>query len=261
MSELTGKTLILTGASGGIGKALAVELARSGANLVLNGRHSSPLHEVASLCEELGGKVAFVVGSAAEREIAWELVHTAVCLEEFHGFIQVAGVLCPGPLLWELPNHNFREVFDASVTAGYQLIKFSYPELHKRGGGIAVFFGSGAVDKNVRGLGAYSAAKAAEEYMARQLASEAPEITSFTYRPGVVDTPMVREALEAEGGAGEELRRMYLEYKASGEILSPAWAAKSLVRILCNNPRRFQGGIATWRDGAGEGTIPAESLP
>lgn len=252
MSELAGKTLIVTGASGGIGKALALELAGSGVNLVLNARHSGPLHDVASECEDLGVKVAFVAGSAAEREIAWELVHTALDLGSFHGFIQVAGVLCPGPFLWELSNHDFREVFDASVVASYQLIKFSVPELRRRGGGLAVFFGSGAAVKNTSGLGAYSAAKAAEEHLARQLAVEVPEITAFAYRPGVVDTPMVGEAFEAEGGAGEELRRYFMAYRDKGEIIPPEVAARSLVNILNGDPHRFHGGVATWRDGAGE---------
>ncbi len=249
MSELTSKTLILTGASRGIGRALALELAQAGAQLILNARHPSPLDKVAVECEAFGVQVRYVVGNAAEAEIVSEMVNTALELGDFHGFVHNAGVLHAGPLLWELPQAHFREVLEANVTAGYQLIRFAVPELIKQSEGIAVFFGSGAADSNLPGIGTYAVAKAAEEHLARQLATEAPEITSFVYRPGVVETRMQQEAREAQGGAAEVLHRVFRGYKEQGVLLSPEDAAKALVRILTHNPRRFHGKIATWRDG------------
>lgn len=249
MSELKNKTLILTGASRGIGRALALELAQAGAKLILNARHPAPLDKVAVECEALGVQVRYVVGNAAEAETASEMVNTALERGDFHGFVHNAGVLHAGPLLWQLPQAHFREVLEANVTAGYQLIRFAVPELIQQGQGIAVFFGSGAVGSNLPGIGAYAVAKTAEEHLARQLAAEASQITSFVYRPGVVETRMQQEARQAQGGAAEVLHRVFRGYKEQGVLLSPEDAAKALVRILTHNPRRFHGKIATCRDG------------
>jgi NAD(P)-dependent dehydrogenase (short-subunit alcohol dehydrogenase family) len=250
MSSLEGKTLIVTGASRGIGAALAVELARSGVNLVLNARHSSPLDEVVALCRDLGVEVRDVVGSAAEAETALCMMGAALSIGNFLGFIQVAGVLHPGPLIWELSDAHFKEVMDASVTASQQLMRFAVPELRKQGGGVAVFFGSGAAEINFPGMGAYCAAKAAEELLARQLAIEAPEITTFIYRPGVVETRMQKEARQAEGGASEEMRRKFIGYRDRGELISPEQAASALVHILKHSQHQFHGKVATWNDGS-----------
>jgi NAD(P)-dependent dehydrogenase (short-subunit alcohol dehydrogenase family) len=249
LSNLQGKTLIITGASGGIGSALAVELARSGVNLILNARRKGPLEDIASQCKDFGASVNIVALNAAAEGAAEKMVNMALHIGEFHGFIHVAGVLNPGPLLWELDEGHFNEVFAASVTAGYQMIHAAIPKLQQQGGGVAVFFGSGAAEMTIRGLGAYSAAKAAEEHLARQLAIEVPWITSFVYRPGVVDTPMVASAMSAEGSAADELRREFKGYRERGELLSPEQSARALVRILMEDPTRFHGKIASWRDG------------
>jgi NAD(P)-dependent dehydrogenase (short-subunit alcohol dehydrogenase family) len=249
VSELKGKTLIITGASRGIGRALALELAEAGVNLVLNARDAALLDEVASECGNLGTRAIALSGSAAGSTTASKLVKAAIDLGHFQGFIQVAGVLHPGPVLWELPEARFREVFAASVTASYQMIRFAVPELLKRENGLAVFFGSGAAEKSIPGIAAYCAAKAAEEHLVRQLAAEAPQITTFTFRPGVVETRMQQQARSSKGGASQQLRQIFWGFKERGELLSPEGSAKALVSILMSNPRRFHGGVATWRDG------------
>lgn len=98
-------------------------------------------------------------------------------------------------------------------------------------------------------MGAYCAAKAAEEHLARHLAAEAPEVVTLVFRPGVVNTPMVQGALHAQGRAAERLRGEFQAYERNGEILAPEVPARALISILKNNPRRFHGKIATWRDG------------
>src|SRR5512147_48957 len=103
MTELFGKTLIITGASLGMGCALALLLAREhGVNLVLNARHAAPLEEVAAACSAAGVELRTVAGSAARAAVAKQLVAEALKVGNFYGFIHAAGVLRPGPLLWEL---------------------------------------------------------------------------------------------------------------------------------------------------------------
>jgi len=250
MQELKNKTIILTGASRGIGSALSLALARSGVSLVLNARSDSPLAAVAGECEKLGVSVRYVAGDAARAEVADKLVDWAIKSGSFYGFIHAAGVLRPGPFLWELPEDDFQEVLGASVTAGYELIRAAVPQLQRQRKGLAVFFGSGAAETNTPGIGTYCIAKAAEEHLARQLAAEAPEITTLIYRPGVVETRMQKQAREARGGAAETVREKFRGYRNRDDLITPEQAAEALINIISKDPRRFHGKIATWRDGA-----------
>jgi NAD(P)-dependent dehydrogenase (short-subunit alcohol dehydrogenase family) len=249
LSEITGKTLIVTGACGGIGRVLARALAGLGVGLVLNARSPAALEKVAEECTKTGAAVDFLAGSAATPRVADGLVEKAIRIGSFYGFIQAAGVLHPGPVVWDLSSAGFSEIFEASVTASFEMARAAFPHLTQAGAGIAVFFGSGAAERVVPGMGAYCSAKAAEEHLARHLAAEAPEITTLVFRPGVVDTPMVRSAIHARGRAAKGLRQQFRAYERNGEILAPEVPVRALVSILRNNPRRFHGKIATWRDG------------
>jgi NAD(P)-dependent dehydrogenase (short-subunit alcohol dehydrogenase family) len=245
MTDLTGKTLIITGASLGIGRALALELARHGVHLVLNARHQPSLAEVAAECEKLGVRVGQVAGDAADAATADAMVATASDLGEFYGFIHAAGVLHPGPFLWELPPERFQEILESHLIAAYQLVRAAVPPLLQRGEGLAIFFGSYAAEGNLPGIGAYNIAKRALEHLARQLAQEAPQIVSLVFRPGATETRMQKQAREAEGGAAEILHREFRGYLESGILDTPEQAAWRLLKYLLDDPGRYHGRIVT----------------
>jgi NAD(P)-dependent dehydrogenase (short-subunit alcohol dehydrogenase family) len=240
---MQGKTLIITGASLGIGRALAMELAGHGVNLVLNARHQPVLGEAAAECENLGVRVGQVQGNAAANEVAEAMVAKALEMGDFYGFIHAAGVLHPGPFLWELSPKQFKEVLESHVVAAYQLTRAAVPALLKQGEGLAVFFGSHAAVSNLQGIGAYNVAKAAEEHLARQLAQEAPQIVSFVFRPGVTETRMQEQARSAVGGAADIVKPHFRAYQQKGALDSPTDAARRLVKFLMDNPRRHHGSI------------------
>lgn len=247
--SLKNKTLILTGASRGIGRAIALELAQAGVKLVLSARSREPLEETTQKVQELGVEAKAVVGDVAVAETAQELVNASHELGNFHGFIHGAGVLNPGPLLWELSEKQFRDVIDSQLTGGYQLIRFAMSHLLSTGEGMTVFVGSGAAEFTMTGIGAYTVAKAAEEHLAKQLAAETNEVVSFVYRPGIVETQMQEQARAAEGGGAAQLRPVFKGYQQQGILISPQQAAQALVQILAGNPRQFHGKVATWQDG------------
>ncbi len=245
MSSLKNKTLIVTGASSGIGRALSLLLAGDGVNLMLNARGRDSLESAARECLARGGQVEFLAGDASLEETARNLVDKAQKMENFIGFIHAAGVLAPGPFLWELSEKDYRAVFDASVMAAFQLIRAAVPVLRKQGQGLAVFFGSGAAQITQPGIAAYCAAKAAEENLMRQLAAEAPELDAFAYRPGIVETRMQVQARQAEGGASEELHRVFRSFKEQGDLVSPEESAQGLLRLL-REPHRHRGQVVSF---------------
>jgi NAD(P)-dependent dehydrogenase (short-subunit alcohol dehydrogenase family) len=241
------KTLILTGASMGIGAALAEELAGEGMNLVLNARSREKLMAVRDRCRSLGVRTECVAGDASDAAVAAQLVDAALDIGDFHGFIHAAGVLAPGPAVWELPADRFREVVDASLIAAHQLMRHAVPPLLEQGEGLAVFFGSGAADRPQTGIGAYCAAKAGEEHLARQLANEAPDVTTVIWRPGVVETRMQADARTAEGSAAAPLRETFSSWQRDGLLLTAQQSARGLVDFLLGDPAAYHGEVADIR--------------
>ncbi|QJB56481.1 SDR family NAD(P)-dependent oxidoreductase [Pseudodesulfovibrio sp. zrk46] len=247
MTSLKNKTLVLTGASMGIGKALALELAKEGVNLVLGARSEDKLLETSAACRDLGVKAVCISGDVSTSNVAQELVQVGIEFGDFYGFIHAAGILAPGPAVWELNKTRFREVMDASVTAAHQLIRHAVPQLLWRGEGLAVFFGSGAAERAQPGIGAYCAAKAAEEHLARQLAAEAPPITTVIWRPGIVETQMQFQARNSEGHCASQLKEVFQPWKDEGLLLTPEQSARGLVDFLLNDPGKYNGKIADIR--------------
>ena len=248
MTSLRNKTLVLTGASRGIGKALAVELAKEGVNLVLGARTEEKIVKTSALCRAQGVKSVSISGDVSSSNVAQELVQVAIEFGDFYGFIHAAGVLAPGPAVWELNKTQFREVMDASVTAAHQLIRHAVPSMLWRGEGLAVFFGSGAAERPQPGIGAYCAAKAAEEHLARQLAAEAPPITTVIWRPGIVETKMQVDARQSKGHSADILKAVFQPWKDDNMLLTPEESAKGLVKFLKNDPQKYHGKIADIRE-------------
>lgn len=245
------KTLIITGASRGIGRALSLSLCARGASLVLGARNQDLLKETEASCrlEKPGkGRVRVVPGDVAEQATAKALVEAALDMGGFYGFIHAAGVLLPGPTLWEVDGKGFDQVVGANFKAAWQLCRAAVPPLRERGEGLCVFFGSGAAETTQPGIALYCAAKAAEEHLARNLAAEAPELVSLVYRPGIVETRMQVQARQAEGGAAEELKRVFVPWKEQGMLLTPARAAAGLLRYLSGDLKKLSGRTVDVRD-------------
>jgi NAD(P)-dependent dehydrogenase (short-subunit alcohol dehydrogenase family) len=228
---------------------LASELAQNGVNLVLNARNGELLEEAASAVRGKGVQALTVIGDAASASKAQDMVKAAITIGEFTGFIHNAGTAYPGPFLYELPEEVFENVWRSNVLAAFQIARFSYPELIRRKSGLAVFLGSGVVEMNIQGIGAYCLSKAAEEHLAKQLATEVPEITCFVYRPGPVETDLHRSAREAKGSGAEMLHRVFGDMQKQGIVITPEAAARALVKIIQREPHRFHGKIATYKEG------------
>lgn len=252
---LKGGSLIITGASMGFGRALAEFLGVRGVNLVLNARGESQLEETWQLCDSVGIRAVAMPGDASKSRVAAELVEAAVQLGNFAGFIHSAAVAQPGPLAREISERAFDEVFDANVKAGWQLARHAIPVLETAGRGLAVFVGSQAAEVSLPGFGVYCASKAAEEHLARQIATETPWLTCFVYRPGIMDTRIQEQARNARGGASEQLKNLFRPWKERGQLTMPEVAAATLAGLVLGDWDGLSGKTIEHR----EKTRPAAS--
>lgn len=226
------RTYIVTGASSGIGQAVSLALARRGMNLVLNARHAGPLIETAEACRGVGAEIETTAGDVDSEAVCREMTAKAQALGDFYGIIHAAGVLHPGPYLWEFNRDQVAGIINAGLTGTLSLIRIAVPRLSEQGRGVVVLFGSGAVDAHLPGIGLYSAVKAAEEFIGLQLAVEAPELSTIVFRPAIVDTRMQAQAREAQGGAAQNLRPHFQTYRNQGLLLTPDQAAQALLKVL-----------------------------
>lgn len=242
MSTWEMQVAAVSGASHGIGRALALELARGGAALVLNARSAGALEDTATECRRETDQVRAVAGNVAHAAVAAEMAAKAQELGGASLVVHAAGVLSPGPTVAELPPDDYAAVMDASLGGAFALWQAFAQQLAERGGAFVVF-GSGAADIVQPGIGAYCAAKAAEEHLARQLAREEPRVTTFIYRPGIVETRMQEQARNARGGAADAVHATFRPWKDEGRLLSPGHSAAFLLRTLEDPDQDLSGQI------------------
>lgn len=156
------KTIIITGASSGIGAAAARLFADSGANLMLTARRKEMLEEVRASIPDAARKVEILVGDVTDPDFAKAAVSMAI--ERFGGLdgaFNNAGMLGDMGPVSEMSLGSWRQVMDTNLTSAFLLAKHQVPALKARGGG-AIVFTSSFVGQTIGlpGMAAYAASKA-----------------------------------------------------------------------------------------------------
>jgi NAD(P)-dependent dehydrogenase (short-subunit alcohol dehydrogenase family) len=194
VSTLAGRSVIVTGASGGIGGEFVRAFAAAGAGVV-----ASDLAALADAGERLAagagpGRVAFVPADITADDDLAALVGRA---EELHGGVDVlvnnAGVfmqLGAKRPMTEVTNESWDRVMTVNARGTWQAIKAVVPEMRRRGGGRIVNISSGTAHNGVAGFVHYVASKAAVEGLTKVAARElgGDDITVNAVAPGLVET-------------------------------------------------------------------------
>ncbi len=171
---MSGRVALITGASRGIGRAVAHRFAAEGADLVLPARNSSQAAELERALAPVGGKVLTLTGDLSERPFFSRL---AQAVEEKFGRLDIlianAGVLGPLKPLAQIDEVNWDEALDVNVSANYRLLRAFDPMLRKAKAARIVFVTSGITRNPSRpNLGSYAVAKCALEALAKTYAAE-----------------------------------------------------------------------------------------
>ena len=185
------KVVVITGASRGLGRALALACAREGANLVVNSRNEDSLRPVAEEAEEAGSGVLAIPADVSDEADVEKLVDGAV---QRFGRVDVlinnAGLLGPRVPIEEYPEDEWRRVLDANLTAPFLLSKALIP--HMPEGGSIINVTSGVSVEGRAEWGAYSVSKFGVEGLTQILAAELEDrgIRVNSVDPGGMRTEM-----------------------------------------------------------------------
>ena len=188
---LQGKVALVTGASQGLGRALALAYAKEGASLVVNSRSEEGIRPVAGEVEGLGAEVLAVAADVSRGEDARRLVEEAV--GRFGGIdvlVNNAGLLGPRVAIEEYPEEEWRRVIDANLTGPYLVSKAAIP--HLREGASIINVVSGVSVEGRAEWGAYSVSKFGVEGLSQILAAELEGrgVRSNAVDPGGMRTDM-----------------------------------------------------------------------
>lgn len=212
-------TALITGASRGLGLALARSLAGAGWNLVLTARGADDLERVAA---ELGATA--LPGDVTDHDHLVRLAQAAPELDLLVNNASDLGVT-PLPPIAGYPLEAFRVLLETNVTAPLALIQATLPALRKRRGAI-VNITSDAATGAYEGWGGYGATKAALEQLSNVLAAEEPDLAVWWADPGEMNTVMLAAAVGADEAAqaadpakvAETLRGLIDSRPASGRV-------------------------------------------
>lgn len=193
---------MITGASRGIGAAVAKHFAREGAHVVLVARTTGDLEAVDDSVQADGGTATLVPLDLTEftaiDQMAAAIAERFGRLDVLVGNAAILGTLSPighyDPEIWE-------RTFAVNVTANWRLIRAFDPLLRASDSGRAIFVTSGVGSQAIPYYGAYAASKAA---LNRMVETYAAEVTKTKLKVNLIDPGVVRTAMRAQAFPGED---------------------------------------------------------
>ena len=192
-SSLTGKHVIVTGASRGIGAATAVALGAAGASVTLTARNEELAAEVARKIAGDGGKAQSIPCDVSDYSAVAKMIDGA--RREYgriDAVINNAGVVEPIGTIAESEPDDWARNIAINLLGAYHVIRSVLPEMLAAGAGIIVNVSSGAAVHPLEGWSAYCSAKAGLAMLTQMLALETggSGMRSFAFNPGTTDTDM-----------------------------------------------------------------------
>jgi NAD(P)-dependent dehydrogenase (short-subunit alcohol dehydrogenase family) len=222
---------IITGASKGLGRALAEALAGRGWDLVLDARNEGVLADTAKAVSAYGTRVRALPGDVTDAGHRSELVAAAGKLGGVDLVVNNASALGAEPLvrLEELPLEGLRRALEVNVVAALGLVREALPLLRESEAGTVIAVSSDAAAEVYETWGGYGASKAALDHLSAVLGEEEPGLRVWAVDPGDMATDLYAAAVPEDGdprpapaSVVPAFLRLLDERPASGRFTAPA---------------------------------------
>jgi 3-oxoacyl-[acyl-carrier protein] reductase len=239
MALLTGKNALVTGASRGIGRSIAVELAREGAKVIINyAGNEAAAQETAKLCRELGVEpvvMQFDVANKDQVDAAFDKIKSE------HGGLHVlvnnAGISKDG-LLLRFKDDDWAQTLATNLTGAFHCARAGAKLMTKQRWGRIINISSVVGESGNAGQVAYASAKAGliglTKTLAQELASRSITVNAVT--PGFIETDMT-------GALTEEQRTKIKEQIPLGDVGKPDDVAHAVVFLATDRARYITGHV------------------
>lgn len=241
---LQGKTALITGASRGIGRAICLQLAEKGANIVINyTSNQAEANSTKELCEQAGSKAIIVQGNVAEYADCERIFASA---EEAFSTVDIlvnnAGITKDN-LMMRMSSEDFRSVLDVNLLGAFNCIKLSSRLMMKKRAGRIINISSVVGINGNAGQANYSASKAGIIGLTKSAAKELARrnITVNAVAPGFIETDMTAVL-------NEEIKESMLSTIPLGRTGSAADVAQAVV-FFCSEESSYITGQVLCVDG------------
>jgi NAD(P)-dependent dehydrogenase (short-subunit alcohol dehydrogenase family) len=235
VKRFEGRSALVTGASRGLGREIALALVREGAAVCVVGRDESALRETASLGTNAGGQAIVAVADVTRDADVQRAVATAAeALGGLDFLVNAAGVLRTGSLT-DFSEEDWDALFDTNAKGCFLTMKHMIPVLRARGGGAIVNVSSVFAFAADRGSSAYSASKAALVALTQTAALDhiAENIRINGVAPGTMPTPMIQQiASKASPGNPQPILDSIDKLHPLGRMIDPSEVAELVLFLL-----------------------------
>lgn len=209
-ARFSGKTVLVTGAGSGLGRAIALAFAAEGADVIAAGRTAAPLAETVTMITEQGGASAAFTADVTSAESMTAVVHEGT--QRFGGLdvaVNNAGVFRGGHAVADLPAADWQELLDVNVTGVLLAMQAEIAHMRtNRGGAIVNIASNLGAHRRAPGIAGYIASKAAVSALTRAAALDhiGDGIRINAVSPGPSDTTMSLRPGETEAARADRIR-------------------------------------------------------
>ncbi len=255
-------TIIVTGASQGLGAAIASCAADHGAQVVLAARSEPALELQVTKIGQRGGTALAVAGDVSRPDDCQRIVdRTLQAFGKIDALINNAATIEPLAPISDIPPEAWLHHLAVNLLGPIMMCQLAIPHLRQTEGRVVNVTSHGA-DLAIAGASAYSTSKAALNRFTKVLAVEEPAITAILFIPGEIDTPMqavIRH--KGKGKTSDEVYQFFVDLHEQGKLLPPETPALAAVTLALKAPRAWSGETLEWHDERVQELVSSPSMP
>lgn len=244
----TQPTVLISGASRGLGAETALAAAQLGADLLLTARNQEGLEQTARRIAELGTscQVTLVAGDLASGEFCSQLAAQAQAGRLDAVILNAARIEPIGSII-NLDEDEWLQSVQLNLAGPFRLAKHLLPKLVEQRGRL-ITVGTGAATQPIPSWSAYCASKAALLMLVRVIAAENSEITAFSFAPGVVNTAMQQTIRDRKESMPAQLADYFTSLHQTGQLEPPEVPGRALAWAALHAPPEWSGGEVQYSD-------------
>ena len=237
------KTVIVTGASRGLGEAIVRQLMTQDCSVVMFARDAARLERLANTL----WRAVAIPGDVTNQADCERLIdETLTRFDKIDAVINCAGIIEPIETLEKADIDAWAKVYEVNVLGALRVTQLALPHLFKQGGRI-INVSSKVVNERKPGFGAYSTSKAALNHLTKMTALENEQTLCLAVGPGAIDTDM-QDIIERDTLHRDDIIGQFFKRRPERTLPSPEEPAKAIATLALHADFNLQGQFVMWDD-------------